>query len=100
MTEKDGNTYPDGSWVPEVVGFGLIGLEARKVDVEALVLVGFWTVEDLGAIVGFPLVDAFSTAFAFWACAVFRAAEGFLVVVVVFAGVEEVLSGEIGRAHV
>ena len=84
MAEKGDSTHPDGSWVPEVVGFGLIGLWARKVEVE---LAGFWTV------VGFPLVNAFSTVFAFWAGAVFRAAEGFLVVVVVFAGEVVVLSG-------
>ena len=68
MAEKGDSTHPDGSWVPEVVGFGLIGLWARKVEVE---LAGFWTV------VGFPLVNAFSTVFAFWAGAVFRAALGF-----------------------
>ena len=93
MAEKGDSTHSDGSWVPEVVGFGLIGQWARKVEVEAFVLAGFWTVVGLGAIVGFPLVNAFSTVFAFWAGAVFRAAEGFLVVVVVFAGEVGVLSG-------
>lgn len=26
MAEKGDSTHPEGSWVPEVVGFGLIGL--------------------------------------------------------------------------
>lgn len=56
-------------------------------------LVGVWTVVNLRTIVGFPLVDALSTVFAFWVGAVFRAAEGFLAVVVVFAGEVGVLSG-------